>query len=144
MTQQISLDGIQDGDRAALSAMWKQLYDQVPPPNLSQPLMRMILSFECQLESFGGLSRSTKRAIQILQKQNLQQGEKTNKARSSQPAPGTRLMREWNGKTHVVERTAAGYEWDGHTYKSLSAVASAITGTHWSGPRFFGLQRGSQ
>lgn len=55
------------------------------------------------------------------------------------PRPGSRLMREWNGRMHVVDVVADGYVLDGKTYRSLSAVAKRITGTHWSGPRFFGL-----
>jgi hypothetical protein len=55
------------------------------------------------------------------------------------PPPGTRLMREWNGRMHVVDVTEAGMLFDGKLYRSLTAVAKRITGTHWSGPRFFGL-----
>ena len=55
------------------------------------------------------------------------------------PAPGTRLMREWNGRMHVVDITEEGILFDGKLYRSLTAVARRITGTHWSGPRFFGL-----
>ena len=53
--------------------------------------------------------------------------------------PGTRLIREWQGRRHVVDIVAEGYVFDGKTHRSLSAVAKKITGTHWSGPRFFGL-----
>ncbi|MCL5778702.1 DUF2924 domain-containing protein [Limibaculum sp. FT325] len=56
--------------------------------------------------------------------------------------PGGRLIREWNGVTHVVEVTAEGYLWHGTRHRSLSAIARAITGAHWSGPRFFGLSKG--
>ena len=53
--------------------------------------------------------------------------------------PGTRLVREWQGKSHSVEVRADGFGWNGEVYRSLSAVASAITGAHWSGMRFFRL-----
>lgn len=53
--------------------------------------------------------------------------------------PGTRLVREWNGDTHIVLVHADGVEWRGTRYRSLSVVAREITGAHWSGPRFFGL-----
>ena len=53
--------------------------------------------------------------------------------------PGTRLVREWNGRTHVVDVSEDGFAFDGKTYRSLSAIAKRITGAHWSGPRFFGL-----
>ena len=55
------------------------------------------------------------------------------------PAAGTRLMREWNGRMHVVDVTETGMLFDGKLYRSLTAVARRITGTHWSGPRFFGI-----
>ncbi|QIS94704.1 DUF2924 domain-containing protein [Nitratireductor mangrovi] len=55
------------------------------------------------------------------------------------PAVGTRLMREWNGRMHVVDVTEQGILFDGKIYRSLSSVAKRITGAHWSGPRFFGL-----
>jgi hypothetical protein len=53
--------------------------------------------------------------------------------------PGTRLVREWNGRVHVVDVSEKGFVFDGKTYRSLSAIAKRITGAHWSGPRFFGL-----
>ena len=53
--------------------------------------------------------------------------------------PGTRLVREWNGRTHVVDVSEDGFIFDSKTYGSLSAIAKRITGAHWSGPRFFGL-----
>jgi hypothetical protein len=53
--------------------------------------------------------------------------------------PGTRFVREWNGKTIAVQATEAGFEWDNDTYRSLSEIARKVTGAHWSGPRFFGL-----
>lgn len=56
-------------------------------------------------------------------------------------AAGSRLAREWNGKTHVVDVTDDGFFYAGKTYRSLSAIARAITGARWSGPRFFGLDR---
>ena len=56
-------------------------------------------------------------------------------------SPGTRLIREWNGKTIAVEVTDAGFVWNDRTYRSLSEIAREVTGAHWSGPRFFGLRR---
>jgi hypothetical protein len=74
-------------------------------------------------------------------------GSATDGERGAEPAsverrrlvPGVRLLREWNGRTHVVDVTEAGYLYEGETYRSLSAIARKITGAHWSGPRFFGL-----
>ena len=60
--------------------------------------------------------------------------------RSVRPKPGTRLIREWQGRTYVVEVGDTDFLHDGNSYASLSHVARAITGTRWSGPRFFGLR----
>ncbi len=54
-------------------------------------------------------------------------------------SPGTHLVREWNGRTYQVEVIDNSYRFDGKTYPSLTAITKRITGTHWSGPRFFGL-----
>jgi hypothetical protein len=56
------------------------------------------------------------------------------------PIAGTRLIREWQGVEHVVTVTADGFDWQGRPYKSLSAIARAITGTRWNGWVFFGLK----
>ncbi len=58
------------------------------------------------------------------------------------PKPGTRFIREWNGQTLVVTATVGGFEFGSQTYRSLSAVARKVTGTRWSGPKFFGLTNG--
>lgn len=55
--------------------------------------------------------------------------------------PGTRLVREWQGVTHEITIEDDGFTWNGHRYRSLSHIAREITGTRWSGPRFFGLTR---
>jgi hypothetical protein len=56
------------------------------------------------------------------------------------PIPGTRLLREWDGAEHSVTVLRDGFDWQGRKFKSLSAVARAITGTQWNGYRFFGLR----
>lgn len=61
------------------------------------------------------------------------------KPRRSSVSPGARLVREWNGKTHVVDVIDEGFVFQATVHKSLTAIARQITGAHWSGPRFFGL-----
>jgi len=136
-----TLDSIMNADRSALCQYWHDAFDSAPPAKLSQPLMRMILSDNLQAQQMGELDRASKRALKRLQQQIEITGKRPTKKRSKDLAVGARLLREWNGKTHVVERTTTGYLWNEVTYRSLSAVAEAITGAHWSGPRFFGLQR---
>lgn len=64
-------------------------------------------------------------------------GRSSSRGRST---AGTRLVREWRGESHVVDIGQGGIVYKGKGYKSLSHVARAITGAHWSGPRFFGVQ----
>ncbi len=120
-------------DRAALAAAWLQVFGQPAPRRLSAPLMRRLLAFEVQVKQHGDLPKSTRRALEKTRPQ---------KPRATAPGlkPGGRLLRDWNGRTHIVEVTGEGYLYQGHRYRSLSAIAREITGAHWSGPRFFGLK----
>jgi hypothetical protein len=90
--------------------------------------------------AYGGLSKATQRRLIALTKELG-----TNGVISADPGPrvrpGARLVREWRGRTHTVVVTEDGFEFAGKTYSSLSKIAQAITGAHWSGPRFFGLNR---
>ncbi len=60
--------------------------------------------------------------------------------KGDRPIVGTRLIREWQGIEHTVTVLADGYEYQGRPYRSLSAIARAITGTRWNGPLFFALR----
>ncbi len=119
--------------RDALIALWIRLYDSPPPPRLSQTFLRRFLAFELQVRAEGPLPRSATNQLARLA---------AGKAASAKPVlkPGGRYLREWNGVTHVVDVTEQGYLWKGQTHQSLSAIARAITGAHWSGPRFFGAR----
>jgi hypothetical protein len=87
-----------------------------------------------------GGDQSIGTAVVALAAQNNRDPRPSTRAGAAPPlAIGTRLMREWNGRMHVVDVTAEGIFFDGRLYRSLTAVAKRITGTHWSGPRFFGL-----
>jgi len=123
-------------DRAALLAAWRQLFGSPAPKKISRPLLLRFLAFELQARERGGLPKSVLADL-------ARSGRAGKPARPTSPRlkPGGRLLREWNGVTHVVEVTPEGYLWRGTTYRSLSAIARAITGAHWSGPRFFGLGR---
>ncbi|KUJ77027.1 hypothetical protein AVO45_09500 [Ruegeria marisrubri] len=119
-------------DRCDLLLLWQQLFDCPAPAMLSQPFLRRFIAFELQSRRHGGLSRKVTA--------KLDKGA-DQKPRPTPPAlkPGGRLLREWNGVTHVVDVIEDGFAWNGHAYRSLSAIAREITGAHWSGPRFFGL-----
>jgi hypothetical protein len=74
----------------------------------------------------------------------LRASRRHTQGRRDLPVEGTRLVREWNGERHEVTVVAGGFEYGGRRYRSLTAVATAITGAHWSGPAFFGLRSAKQ
>lgn len=102
-------------------------------PRISPSLLRLALAWEIQARAQGGLSRATR--------QNLDQLER-GLTRTTQARPGMRLVREWNGRVHVVTIGEDDViHWNDREWRSLSEVARQITGTRWSGPAFFGLKR---
>ncbi len=123
-------------DRAALLAAWFKIMGSPAPKGISRTLLRRFLAFEIQARGSGGMSRAVLAAL-------APSKEKTRtKAVSPAMRPGGRLLREWNGVTHVVDVIEGGFMWNGQTWRSLSAISREITGAHWSGPRFFGLSGG--
>ena len=109
------------------------------PPRLSRDLMLRALAYAIQEEAFGGLSRQ---AVKRLKGSIKGEGEGAGAlSRGARLSAGARLVREWRGRTHVVEVLDHGFIYQGVTYKSLSELARRITGAHWSGPRFFGLSK---
>ena len=117
-------------DRTACLARWREAFGRSPPNYISVRFMKRVLIWELQCRSLGGLPAKTERALKRIAAGNLS---------LVTAKPGSRLVREWNGRTYQVEVTRDGYEMDGKTYRSLSAVARQITGARWSGPRFFGM-----
>jgi len=118
-------------DLAGLRAAWLRRYGK-PCGMRSRDLIRRILAFELQADAFGGLDPEVKRKLRRV---DLKAGKKKPGLQ-----PGTKLIREWRGGRHEVEVVNGGFVHEGTRYTSLSEVARAITGTRWSGPRFFGLK----
>ncbi|WP_309661758.1 DUF2924 domain-containing protein [Sphingomonas sp.] len=99
------------------------------PPKISAGLLRLALAHALQSKSLGGITKSTDRKLCELA------------AGSNGPPPGTRLSRSWQGKLHIVTVTEEQkFNWQGKDWDSLSVIARTITGTHWSGPAFFGTR----
>ena len=119
--------------RAALAARWAVAFGHPPPRHVQVGFLRRALAWRAQLDDCAarGMPVNVPRLARSLRKAT----------RPPPLGPGTRLVREWNGKTHPVTVLASGFEYAGQRYRSLSAIARAITGTPWSGPAFFGLHR---
>jgi hypothetical protein len=121
--------------RTELVARWQSLYGAPPPKGISRRLMVGALAHAHQAKKQGGPSAALSRRLALL----IDGKPLADVAAPRTLKPGARLVREWNGKTHTVEAVEGGYIWNGTCYRSLSAVARAITGARWSGPRFFGI-----
>ncbi len=123
-----------------LRGEWRRLHRMPPPMRLSRDLLVRGITYKFQERAYGGLSTATARKLE-------QAGADSLSRSAVKPAPpislrpGTRLVREWRGVTHLVLIHADGIEWRGQRYRSLSVVARKITGARWSGPRFFGLRQ---
>lgn len=129
-----SVTNLEAMDRAALITAWDQIVRTPAPKRLSRPFLRRFIAFELQSQQNGGLTKGFDKSLQKYARDN---GD----VRSATLKPGGRLIREWNGTTHVVDVVDGGFVWNGQRFASLSPIATAITGARWSGPRFFGLKR---
>ena len=125
---------------AQLQSEWRRLYRSHPPKKISRDLLELAIAWKLQEKALGGLSAPAKRQLMILA-QALSNGGDIAKPRTVTMKRGARLVREWNGETHDVLVLNDGFRWRGQHWPSLSAIARAITGTRWSGPRFFGLHQ---
>ncbi len=132
---------LEDLDRETLKAEWEKSFGSSPPLYLSLGLMRTAIGYERQCRTLGGLSPATRRALASALAVGAGQTGRAGRAVAPPPvaSSGALLVREWNGRTYRVEVLAEGYRFDGRTWPSLTAIARRITGTNWSGPRFFGL-----
>jgi hypothetical protein len=119
-------------DRGALAALWSELFATPVPKSFSQQMMRRFIAYDLQVRRLGDLPADMVAKI-------TRAGATTPRPQAPRLKPGGRLLREWNGRTHVVEVIDGGFLWNGARHASLSAIARAITGARWSGPRFFGL-----
>ena len=127
---------------AQLQAKWRRDLKEAPPPHVRKQLLVPLLAYKLQEQAYGGLKPEVKRRLRELANGFHRDPRKTaaNLADSHQIKPGTRLIRQWEGKTHHVTVGENGFEYNGEYFKSLSAIARVITGTRWSGPLFFGLK----
>ena len=125
---------------AQLRAMWRECW-RSPAPEIGPDLLRRGIAWKLQSRVHGDLPNGVRKSMD-LSAERLRRGEDLT-ARSASLRAGSRLVREWRGKTHHVIVLDAGFEHEGRRYSSLTQIASAITGVHWSGPVFFGVKKRS-
>lgn len=141
-------------DRAELADRWTLAVNRPSPKSASRVFLLRALSYELQSKHAPGLSRADQKVLQTALRD---QGAGSTKAQFSMEAalqpirskprialvPGSRLVREWNGRPYTVSVIEEGFVYKDKVWNSLSAIAKDITGAHWSGPRFFGLNKAS-
>ncbi len=119
--------------RADLVELWIGLHGSPPLKTMTESLLALGIAYEMQVRQIGGLTPSERKALGALARGRSNSSPGLLKA-------GTRIYRSWRGITQEILVLESGYSWRGKSYASLSQVARAITGTRWSGPRFFGLR----
>ena len=137
-------------DLDALRLRWRKLFRASAPPHLPRSLLLRIIAYRIQANAYGDLDRATLRFLDKIAREQEARRASGEKRRGVPPIPpvdqrrslkpGTELVREHAGTLHRVVVVTDGFSWKGATYRSLSEVARAITGTNWNGPRFFGLR----
>ena len=128
-------------DLSELRELWCRLYKTEAAPRLSRELLVRAVAYRMQEVASGWPRLELQRQLRQFARQLKESGATPIRARP-ELKPGTRLVREWQGRTYEVLVLNDGFSWQGGYYRSLSAVARTITGTAWSGPLFFGLKEG--
>jgi hypothetical protein len=126
-------------DLSGLQARWRTMFGRRAPAHLPRHLLLRLIAYRVQADLHGDLDPATVRSLDRL----ARAGRSAPLPETSSVRPGTLLVREWDGVLHRVMALDDGFAWNGTTYRSLSQVARAITGTRWNGPRFFGLREGA-
>ncbi len=136
------LRSLADLSSEKLRAEWRRLFRVPPPPRVRRELLLLGVAWKRQeraLGGLGGLGGATQRRLAELA--GADRPSEPDRRRGVRLKPGARLLREWRGETHSVLVLEDGFAWRDQRWRSLSEIACAITGAHWSGPRFFGLAK---
>ena len=137
----LRLEELSGSDRPALIQAWQSNFEHPPPPNTSQDMMRLIIGWELQANKARSDVRDLNVALRSLGKSEIGDGDTQSIRRKTVLSAGTRLSRDWQGRTYIVDVLDKGFAYDGKLFMSLSPIAKSITGSHRSGPLFFGVSK---
>jgi hypothetical protein len=129
---ELDIAGLNTAERDELLEHWRSLIGRPPPKHISRALLIQILAFELQTKLYGGFTKRLSLRLTRASRRDVMR-----------PAfkPGSRFVREYRGKTHVVEVAQDGcFAWNAQRFKSLSHAARAITSYNVSGFKFFGVK----
>jgi len=135
------VEAIEQLSAAEARARYQEKYGKNPAPGLTPKLVRSILAYRIQEEAYGGLDPKLRRRLEDYGRRLMKDPKSKWETKRRLPV-GTLLKREWGGETYEVAVEEEGYRYQGTLHSSLSQVAKKITGTRWSGPRFFGTAQG--
>jgi hypothetical protein len=153
---ELAIERLHTLDGEALRIEWRNLFGRRAPKALPKSLVVRALAYRLQALEFGDLDPNTLRVVEAYAARSagawrgrvridrLHRTTRTHAPSAPRIKPGSILVREWAGELHRVMALEVGFAWNSVTYRSLSQVARAITGTRWSGPRFFGLSKGAE
>lgn len=140
-TVEAEIAQLRDLGLEGIRARWRAAFRREPPAHLPKHLLFAMAAYRLQAEAMGDLDAETLRFLkQMDQTSSKAEAAPVAEQRRRQLSPGTVLTREWSGQHHRMMVLDEGFAWERGTYKSLSGIAKAITGTKWNGPRFFGLR----
>jgi hypothetical protein len=139
-TLDVEIARLRDLDIGALQVRWQNVFRRRPPPHLPRHLLFRVLAYRLQADRLGDLDAGSQRLLDATGSPEDAGKRAVEIERQTTMRLGTMLAREWNGRMQRVAVLADGFAWNGKTYRSLSKVAQAITGTRWNGPKFFGLR----
>ena len=128
-----------DLSHVGLKERWCSLFGNSAPKHISRKLMERAIAFRLREKTLGIPTAETKRRLRNIAAA-IHDGREESVSLGPRIRPGTRLVRSWQGTTHIVDVETDGFVWQGARHASLSGIAKAITGTNWNGPRFFGLR----
>jgi Protein of unknown function (DUF2924) len=128
-----------EASRDELAAVWTSRNGHAPLKGCGRTLLELAEGYAIQSSAHGGLKPSLRRKLGAMPNGILSGVFEHKVQKSRRLSQGSKLVREWNGRTHHVDVVQGGFVWNGSKHQSLSAIAKEITGAHWSGPRFFGL-----
>jgi Protein of unknown function (DUF2924) len=132
--QTLQIEQVQHLSAERLREEWVRLYGALAP-SISTDLLRMGLAYRFQTLRFGSVHRTTRTLLM----NPVRQSGKNRAPTTIKLSPGIKLMRDWHGVGYTVTVLEKGFDYDGKVWSSLTAIASAITGSKWNGPKFFGV-----
>jgi hypothetical protein len=130
--------------RHQLLDLWQKEYGKAAPHGVRRSFLVPFLAYRLQEKAYGELKPSMRVEFRRIARALEKGSDPAGASLRPRIKPGTRIVRQWKGRSIEVSVTESGFEFGGANYRSLSQIARKITGTRWSGPAFFGINGARQ